>query len=180
MQVVALCLLVFVFVAGCGSLYELYAVPGTTVNPPLTGYQDPDRYKVEPSAYPRFRAKREFMPPAPRLGEFTFSTKMVAITPADIWTVTHRAGERLVVYSNSYQERLRKNAPPREEIVGPYLFHLFIAPDGTVDRGWLLLRNPKTFIFANDRHVPIDPVLSASSGWPQEPLFEPQGSALAK
>lgn len=97
---------------------------------------------------------------------------MTDILPADVWIVTHRVGERLVIYSESYQARQGKYLSGRDDFVSPYLYHLFIDSRGRVDRGWLILKNPKTVAFASNRYVLIDPKQRETPGWPDEPLFE--------
>jgi hypothetical protein len=158
--------------AGCGSIYELYAPPGANVNAPRTGYENPDRYKVSSSEYPQYRANRPFAPPPPREGNWTSRTGMVEILPSDTWIVTHRVGDRLAIYSESYQARQRKFLSGKDSFVGPYLYHLLIDASGRINRGWLVLKNPQVVVADSDRYENMDPALRASEGWPDEPLFE--------
>jgi hypothetical protein len=97
---------------------------------------------------------------------------MVDILPSDTWHVTHRIGDRLVIYSESYQARQRKSVSGRESFIGPYLYHLFVDASGRVNRGWLVLKNPQVVVGSADRQVIINPQLRVSAGWPEEPLFE--------
>jgi hypothetical protein len=158
--------------AACGTVYELYAPPGAIVNPPRTDYENPDRFKVTSSAYPLYRAKQSFAPPVPREGNWTSRTGMVEIFPSDIWVVTHRVGDRLVIYSETYQARQRKFLSGKDGFVGPYLYHLLVEPDGRVNRGWFILRNPQIVVATRDRYINLNLELRSTVGWPNEPLFE--------
>ncbi len=149
---------------GCSSVYELYAPPGANFNPPRQGlYEDPDKYKVSSSENIRYRTKSTFSPPRWRYGNMVSSTEMPDILPSDIWVVTHRFRDRLIIYSATYQARQTANTS--------YQYHLFIDSSGRVNSGWLLLHNPKAVLLARDRFTIMDPKQSETDGWPDEILF---------
>ena len=171
--------------SGCGSLYELYATPGVTLNASRQGnYEDPDGYRVDAAAFPSFKAVMRYSPPSPTLSGSTSRVPMVDISPEDVWRVTHRVGTLLAAFSTSYQLRqcihmlgLGVGAgafrpPSGGTCQTNYLYHLLISPDGRV-HGWLGLHNPQRVVAARDRYVPMDPELRKGPGWPVDPLLRP-------
>ena len=54
---------------------------------------------------------------------------------------------------------------------GNYLYSLLIDTDGRVNKGWLLLSDPKYVVLASERMTIMDPSIRDTDGWPEEPLF---------
>lgn len=134
-------------VAGCSTLYTLYAPPGAVVNPPSRFvYENPDDFRVDAARYPQYRAKRAFHPPSFWLGDRPSREKMVNIELSDVWHVTHEYHGYLLVFSPSFQERQIKRRREAKEVGhGPDLFHLMVQPDGRVV-GWVPLTKSQTSI----------------------------------
>ncbi|HET8941108.1 MAG TPA: hypothetical protein VFN13_03890 [Rudaea sp.] len=171
--------------AGCGSTDVLYTRDHSPVAlPPRVGhYENPDNYRVDPSAYPRYAAKYNFAPPKPREGTWTAKVTNTEILVTDIWHVTHKVGDRLIAFSDAYQKRQcdwiltfgKLAGAFKEPFGGPcianYLYSLYVFPDGRID-GWMLLDNPGRVALSKDRYTVMDPALREGPGWPEQPLFE--------
>ena len=160
--------LILVLLASCGSVYDLYAPVGANINSPRTGnYENPDKYRLPESERKIYVATKTFRPPKPRYETLTLNIPMVDIVAGDVWVVTHRVQNRLVIFSAQYQARQKRALSGREN----YLFSLFIDSDGRVNKGWLLLRDPRLAVLASERMTIMDPSVSATDGWPEEPVF---------
>lgn len=154
--------------SSCATVYELYAPPGANVNPPIAGnYENPDKYRVAESERKTYVAIKTFNPPPPQRGASISNGPLSTIEVGDIWTVTHRVESRLVIFSQQYQAR-QERASPRQS---NYLYHLYIDPDGRINKGWLLLRDPKYVVLASERMTVMDPSIRDTDGWPDEPVF---------
>jgi predicted small lipoprotein YifL len=160
--------MLIVAVASCGTIYELYAPPGATIHPPRTdNYENPDKYKVPESERRVFVALKSFSPPSPREGVWRSRYSMVDVLASEEWIVTHQINGRLVIFSAKYQAR-------QERFVSggtTYLYCLLIDPDGRVNKGWFLLRDPKYVVLASERMTIMDPSIRDTEGWPAESAF---------
>ena len=111
----------------------------------------------------------------------------VDILPDDVWQVTHRVGDRLLIYSEAYEERECRRVTEHAKRYGAAgdagrmdrngkchwlldLYHVFINQQGDVAGGWKLLRNPERVVFSSDRRVLLEPD-GAAEGWGPQPLF---------
>lgn len=181
-------LLIVLILQGCTVPFHI-APPGVKIAAPPTNVEDPDKYRVDSASYPTFRVKERFEPPRWKAGAGESKYPMVPIDPTDIWTVTHRVGEVLLIYSDAYNDRqcrLLAQLEPHGIAGGQLgfggktchagrLYHISITADGKVQGGWKLMYNPKRFGFARDRYInmQIDP--SMANGWGSQPLFEQIG-----
>ena len=160
--------LMLVLLASCGSVYDLYAPVGANINSPRTGnYENPDKYRVLESERKVYVATKTFSPPKPRNETLTLNIPMVDIEAGDVWVVTHRVQNRLVIFSAQYQARQERALSGRTN----FLYSLFVDSDGRVNKGWLLLRDPSLVVLASERMKIMDPSVSATDGWPEEPVF---------
>ena len=160
--------LILVLLASCGSVYDLYAPVGANINSPRTGnYENPDKYRVLESERKIYVATKTFSPPKPRRETLTLNISMVDIEAGDVWVVTHRVQNRLVIFSTQYQARQERALSGR----GNYLYSLLIDSDGRVNSGWFLLRDPRLVVLASERMTIMDPSIRATDGWPEEPVF---------
>ena len=108
------------------------------------------------------------------------TSQPVDILPEDVWRVTHRVGNRLLIYSEEYQERECRRVTERAKRFGgmgsagridrngkchslPALYHIFINEEGEVVGGWTLLNN-------RNHRVVLEPE-SPNDGWGPQPLF---------
>lgn len=179
-------LLAFAYAAtGCSEGPYVYTrAHGLVPLPPREGnYENPDKYKVVPSTYPTYVVKYNYAPPRPREGTWTAKVNSTRILTSDVWHVTHKVGNRLIVFSNAYQKRQcdwlltfgKLAGAFKEPFGGPcianYLYSLYIFPDGRVD-GWMLLDNPNRVALSKDRYTIMDPALREGSGWPEKPLLK--------
>ena len=168
----AIAMLAGAAMVSCGTVYELYAPPGATVHPPQIGnYENPDKYRVPESERKTYVATKTFSPPRPREGSWTSKSAMADIEPGDVWSVTHRVQSRLVVFSVQYQARQKQLLAGK----GNYLYSLLIDTDGRVNKGWLLLRDPKLVVLASERMTIMDPSIRDTDGWPSVPVFALNG-----
>lgn len=152
----------------CGTVYELYAPPGATVHPPQRGnYENPDNYRVPVSDHVTYVATKTFSPPLPREGSWTSKSALADIKAGDVWSVTHRVQGRLVIFSVQYQARQKQVLAGK----GNYLYSLLIDTDGRVNKGWLLLRDPRLVVLASERMTIMDPSIRDTNGWPTELVF---------
>lgn len=153
----------------CGTVYELYAPPGATIHRPQSGnYENPDKYRVPESERKTYVSTKTFSPPLPRRGSFIYEGVLANIEVGDVWVVTHRVQGRLVIFSAQYQARQERILAGK----GNYLYSLFIDTEGRVNKGWLLLRDPRLVVLASERMTIMDPSIRDTNGWPTEPLFE--------
>jgi len=169
---------------GCATFYDVYAPPGASVRaPPSDASDDPDRFSVPASAYPRYVATRSFQPPSPWLNGSTRDDAVAGIEISDRWRVTHRIGAVLAIYSDTFQDRqcaliLQHGkfsgavAAGRGRCEADYLFHLLVTDAGR-PIGWLKLHNPARVMFASDRHVDMAPERHAGGDWPVDVRFVP-------
>lgn len=179
-------LLVACMFAGCSSTNVYYAAGQAPVTIPARegNYENPDNYRVATDDYPSYIAKYTFDSPPPRQGTFVSKIPNIEILPMEIWRVTHKVGNKLLIFSDAYQDRQCNHLLEYGTSSGAfkdllsrrcsadYLYHLIVFPDGRVD-GWMLLRNPAGVAFSKDRYTLMDPGLRAGPGWPDQPLFEP-------
>lgn len=158
--------------------------PGMARAEPPSNIEDPNKYRVDSASYPAFRIRERFKPPTWRVGSVT-GYPMEPIEPTDIWAVTHIMGDAYLIYSKAYNDRQCRylaRVAPRGTAGGHLyrggksceadnLYHISIAPDGTVRGGWKLLYNPKRFLLPRDRYInmQIDPTTPAD--WGPQPLF---------
>lgn len=111
----------------------------------------------------------------------------VDIFPDDVWQVTHRIGDRLLIYSEEYEDRECRRVTERAKRTGAagdagridpngkchslrHLYHIFINQQGEVSGGWKLLKNPELVVFASDRRLVLEPS-APTEGWGPQPLF---------
>lgn len=152
----------------CGTVYQLYAPPGANVNSSLPGrYENPDNYRVAVPDQIKYVATKTFSTPSPRRGALVLKTVTVDVEAGDVWTLTHRVKDRLIIFSEAFQKR-QVRLSPRES---NYLYHLIIDVDGRVNKGWFLLRDPKYVVLASERMTIMDPSIRDTDGWPTEPVF---------
>lgn len=72
---------------------------------PLVKYIDPEDYRVDPGAYPQYRAIRDFQPPDLTINPHNEPRfKMPLITRGYIWEVRYRVEDELWLYSREYHE----------------------------------------------------------------------------
>jgi len=164
--------------AGC---YEVLPPPHvkTVAAPDELRLINPDEFRVNSDSYPEYVAvSRVEEPPA------VFRYRTAPIEPTDSWRVTHRIGERLLIYSEQYEQRQCQYEITQATAPGdvgridrhgqcrsaPYLYYLFITADGEV-RGWKLLKNPQRVVLARDRRLSPDAEEGTSDGWGRQPLF---------
>ena len=159
--------------------------PGVdVVTPGSTGYVNPDDFRVNSDAYPSYRAVRRVGDiDAPRSPNFAFRLAPIEVT--DVWRVTHRIGDRLLIYSTDYENRecvlLQRTAIGLDKggrgffdsrCIPHRLFEIFIRADGTVAGGWQTLYNSERVIFASDRLIRFNPPNNVED-WGLQPLFVP-------
>jgi hypothetical protein len=170
---------------GCGSTNVLYTQGQAPIAiPPREGnYENPDNYRVDSAAFPSYVAKHDFSPPMPRRGSSISKSSNVEILTTDTWRVTHKVADKLLVFSDTYQDRQCDHLLESGKVAGAfksplggkcgadYLYGLYISSDGNVI-GWMLLRNPKTVALSKDRYTVMEPSLREGSGWPDQPLFD--------
>lgn len=151
---------------------------GLVVMQSSIGYEDPDKYLVDSQSYPHYYAKEDFEPPKWRSGPITGSS-MATIEPTDVWVVTHRVKEYLLIYSGDYQDRQCRRLNQLAHVGyirsdgchgSDYLYHIVIRPSG-VAVGWMLLHNPERVLFKRDRYIDmnIDQVRN-NGGWDEHPF----------
>lgn len=172
-------------VTGCMQGSYLYTQDRHVIHlpPRHENYENPDKYKVDSSAYPKYVIKRELMPPIPDRDEITSGLPFVKIQTTDMWYVTHKVGRLLLIFSDTYQMR-ECNAvwehdkfsgsfkgPFGASCISRYLYCLYISQDGRIF-GWKRLINPKRVALARDRYTIMVPPSHEASGWPSEPVFK--------
>lgn len=172
--------------AGCGSTDYLY-VKGHApipIPPRSRNYENPDKYLVKSVGYPTYVAKYDFAPPKPRDRNWVSSTSNVEILTTDVWHVTHKFGNRLLIFSNTYQDRqcnylvsLGRAHGAFKSLLGgrcvaDNLYELYISGAGKVI-GWMFLKDPEKVAFSKDRYTIMDPARRKGPGWPKQPLFAP-------
>ena len=168
---VILALVLSMCTISCGTVYELYAPPGATINPPQSGkYENPDVYLVPSQERKIYVATKAFSPPNPRRQALTLGIIMVDVEVGETWKVTHKIKDRLVIHSAQYQARQERSLSGK----GNYLYCLLIAEDGRINKGWFLLRDPKIVVLASERMTIMDPSIRDTEGWPDFPVFQRQ------
>lgn len=176
----------FLVLQGC---FPVIPPPGATLAALPANIENPDAYRVDSAIYPTFKVKQRFDPPRWRSPGVESKYPMISIEPTDIWKVTHKVGDVLLIYSDTYNDRqcrllvkYGRGAGGSIPVWGSkchshYLYHIPVSHDGTVrnggDGGWKLLYNPEKFIFSRDRYInmQIDP--TTPPDWGPQPLFEP-------
>jgi hypothetical protein len=171
--------------------------------PPTSTLPDKETFlaKREASRQEALRAGRRLSSTLPPLSDSTYWRQRdewfyqdslerfqpVEILPEDVWQVTHRIGERLLIYSQDYEERECRRITERAKRVGlegdagridrngkchwlRHLYHVFINAQGDVVGGWKLLYNPEVVVFASDRRVLLE-AEGSTEGWGPQPLF---------
>jgi len=90
----------------CGTVYELYAPPNSTIHRGIEGnYENPDRYLIPESARKTYVATKAFEAPSPREQAWISRISMADIGVGETWITTHRIGNRFVIFSSKYQAR---------------------------------------------------------------------------
>lgn len=152
----------------CGTVYELYAPPGANVHSSMPGkYENPDNYRVAALDRVNYVATKSFSTPSPRRGTLVLKTATADVEAGDVWTLTHRVKDRLIIFSETFQKRQVRRSPGESN----YLYHLIIDADGHVNKGWFLLRDPKFVVLASERMTIMDTSIRDTDGWPAEPVF---------
>lgn len=170
---------------GCSSDRVLYVRGHAPIALPSRpgNYENPDNYRVNSSEYPSYAAKYNFSPPKPHDGKWVSRTNDVKILTTDIWQVTHKIGDTLILFSKSYQDRqcdylltLGRNSGAFKSPLGggcnaDNLYEIYASPDGRVI-GWLLLNNTAPS-WSKERYTIMAPASRESLGWPKQSLFAP-------
>ena len=157
-----------VSLVSCGTVYELYAPPGANLNTSLQGkYENPDKYRVPDAERKTYIASKTFSPPQARRAAVNYGHAMADVQAGDVWVVTHRVQERLIIFSTQFQARQERALSGK----GNYLYCLIIDPDGRINKGWFFLRDPKYVVLASERMTIMDPSIRDTDGWPTEPVF---------
>ena len=145
-------MVVLVAVAGCLSSAH-YMVPpeGSIENGSGSVPVNPNRFSVSSEAYSSYRIQAKFVPPKPEICTFggCYKSAIIAIKPTDIWKVTHKIGERLLIQSDEYMERVCRRTERTHNIYNnrSYLqkgakcvidrkYAVYITQDGLIDGGW--------------------------------------------
>lgn len=141
-------------------------------------YIDPEDYKVEAAAYPRYHAIRDFQPPdltANPHNEQRF--RMPPILQSYVWEVRYRVGDELWLYSREYHEITCRIKKCHQSLLGGLGSSLtlvsIVADNGRVLPGWRGVRDPKQVMLRGDRIIPLEFDPRFDLDWGKEPLFEP-------
>lgn len=141
---------------------------------------DPDYFAVDSRSFPRYRAARKIVPPP------WFKDLTIEILPTDIWHVTHGIGDRSLIQSEAFQDRVCRylfSLPPagtwggrliraENRCEADYLYGIWIDSNGRVTGGWVLLHNPRMVLFSYDRRIVLRPDNPQLQGWDPQPVFE--------
>jgi hypothetical protein len=138
---------------------------------------DPETVRVDPRAYPKFRAPRQFQPPRARS---PYNADLVSfspdvILPSDVWEVRYLVGDRYLIVSDAYEARqcdaLKETYRHcARNLFGPGYkpspFHaIWITRDGTSAGGWQMVENPEMVLLAADRRRYLVPPPWGNEGW---------------
>lgn len=152
----------------CSAVYPLYAPPGSTVNSSRQdNFENPDKYRVSDAERKIYIATKTFSAPQPKRGASISKGALADVQAGDVWVVTHIVQGRLIIFSEQFQARQERVLSGK----GNYLYSLIIDPDGRVNKGWFLLRDPKYVVLASERMTTMDPSIRDTEGWPTEPVF---------
>src|SRR5437016_3411230 len=109
-------LLLLVVIGGATSgCYELIPPPrvDTIAAPDRSGYINPDEFLVESNSYPAYAAQYRVEVPPP-----VFRYRTGPIETTDSWKVTHRIGDRFLIYSEDYQQRQCRYDIEQAKLIG--------------------------------------------------------------
>ena len=162
-------LIVALLLTACMSFEELGNGYGPDSKPKIV---DPERFKVDPSKYPKFRLAEEFDPPSPASDwdpKYQWKHIMVSILPSDIWIVRHDVADRYIVMSESYN---RRQCAREQKFAECYLYGVFLTKQRQVSGGWKLLRNPDRVVAFWERERSLVPTSWGNKGWEQLHFIE--------